>query len=241
MRLLHRFTVFGLILLAVMAIGFACAPASAPSGSTTTSPPGGQDENPEWLTDLVERLKNEPVANPPASIKEYAYNGQTVYYLPPRYADIWSTLYNADGAIIGHPDGGITGQGDGRVQDFLEERKNERVVWADDRVHDLAMVQVPAPIVSVEILIAESFPPQYFLEVVSGLPNSCAKFAGYRIERMGERITVEIVNWKPADPNVACAEVYRTVETSIPLGSDFESDTTYTVDVNGVTKTFTAQ
>ena len=88
---------------------------------------------PEWLTDLINRLENEPVANPPASITRYEYKGQAVYFLPQRCCDIFSDLYDADGNIIGHPDGGITGQGDRRVSDFFEVRINESVIWRDQR------------------------------------------------------------------------------------------------------------
>ena len=198
-------------------------------------------EIPDWLTDLIQRLEHEPVANPPASITRYEYKGQTVYFLPQRCCDIFSDLYNADGNIIAHPDGGITGQGDGRAPDFFEERRNEQLIWADERKHDPSLVQVLAPIESVEVLIMESFPPQYRLVVVSGLPNGCASFAGYYLTRDVNMIRVEIVNWKPADDSTPCTEEYRTVEHRIELGNGFVSGRTYTVDVNGVTTTFIAQ
>ena len=50
-----------------------------------------------------------------------------------------------------------------------------------------------------------------------------------------------MVNWKPADPNTACAEIYRTAEHNIPLGSEFDSGRTYTLDVNDKTVNLTAQ
>ncbi len=65
---------------------------------------------------------------------------------------------------------------------------------------------------------------------------------GYRLDRNGDTFQIEMINWKPADPGVACTEVYGTVETTIPLGAaDFESGKTYTVVVNDKTKTFVAQ
>lgn len=106
---------------------------------------------------------------------------------------------------------------------------------------DYATVEVLAPIESVEVLIMESFPPQYMLVVVSGLPNACVSFGDYNVTRDGDTIRVEVINSEPADPGVACAEVYGMVETRIPLGIDFESGKTYTVVVNNVTETFIAQ
>ena len=103
------------------------------------------------------------------------------------------------------------------------------------------MVQVPAPIDGIDIWIAESWPPQYFLHVMSGLPNGCAEFDSYNVVRKGDTIRVEVLNLEPADGDTACTEEYRTIEHTIPLGSDFESGKTYTVVVNGVTETFVSQ
>ena len=141
--------------------------------------PSPTPENPAWLNDLIYRQQNEPVANPPAFIARYDYRGQTVYFLPQRCCDIFSNLYDAEGSVIGHPDGGITGQGDGRVSHFFEVRSNETVVWRDQRTYDPDLVQVPAPIESVKLNIMESFPLQYSLIVVSGLPNTCVSYGGY--------------------------------------------------------------
>ena len=196
---------------------------------------------PRWLTGLIRKMEKEPVADPPASVIQYQYKGRTVYYVPPRCCDIFSDLYDADGNIIGHPDGGITGQGDGRVPDFFQERSDGGQVWEDAREQDPGLTQAPAPIERVEVLILKSFPPQYNLVVVSGLPNSCASFGGYRLERDDETVRIEVVNWKPSNPDVACAEIYRTVETTILLGSDFVPGSTYTVLVNDVTETFVTQ
>ena len=212
-------------------------PATTPA-PTSTPTPTPTPEIPKWLTKLFLGLKNEPLANPPASITQYEYKGQTVYFLPQRCCDIFSVLYDADGNIIGHPDGGITDQGDGRVPDFFDERENERLVWSDHRKYDPELLQVPAPIESVELLIMESFPLQYSVVVVSGLPNACVSYGGYFLSRYGTTVQVEMVNWKPTDPYVVCAEVYQTVTTRIPLGSEFDPDTTYTVDVNGKTIAF---
>ena len=102
-------------------------------------------------------------------------------------------------------------------------------------------VSVRAPIDGVEVNIAESFPPQYFLLVRSGLPNGCARFESYEVSRDGDWIGVEVTNLMPADGTVVCTQIYGTTETSIALGSDFEPGRTYTIKVNDVTETLTAQ
>lgn len=105
-----------------------------------------------------------------------------------------------------------------------------------------AMVEALAPIESVEIVIMESFPPQYNLVVVSGLPNGCVLFGDYSVTRDGNTILVEVTNLVPsADQLLACTEIYGMVRTVIALGSDFESGATYTIVVNDVTTTLIAQ
>ena len=88
---------------------------------------------PAWLKVLIDELKAESVANPPAQIIQYTYNGATVYYLPPKCCDIMSVLYDVEGNVLCSPDGGLTGEGDGRCPDFAETATEEVVIWRDDR------------------------------------------------------------------------------------------------------------
>lgn len=88
---------------------------------------------PTWLTSLITSLETAPAANPPAFIARYEYRGEAVYFLPPRCCDIWSDLYRADGTILCHPNGGLSGTGDGKCPDFFAARKNEVMVWRDPR------------------------------------------------------------------------------------------------------------
>ncbi len=106
---------------------------------------------------------------------------------------------------------------------------------------DLAKVAVPAPIDRVGIEVMESYPLQYNLVIVSGLPNSCVSLGGYSLTRDGDAIKVEVTNLEPTAQLIACAQVYGLVDTVIPLGSDFVPGETYTVVVNDVTTTFVAQ
>ena len=104
-------------------------------------------------------------------------------------------------------------------------------------------VEELAPIESVDILVMESFPVQYAVHVVSGLPSGCAAFLGTEVvERSGTTIRIEVLNRMPApDSNVACTMIYGYHESNVSLGSDFHSGVTYTVDVNGTLSEFTAQ
>ena len=99
-----------------------------------------------------------------------------------------------------------------------------------------------APIEEVEILTLESFPPQYNVRIVSGLPSGCAVFdKAEETGRSGNTITVRVTNTMPDDPAVACTAIYGTKETTLGLGSGFTSGQTYTVTVNDKSVEFTAQ
>ena len=102
-----------------------------------------------------------------------------------------------------------------------------------------------SPVERVQLEILESWPVQYNLRVISGLPkgSSCSRFNGYEV-RFVDPTTIEVVvtHHEVAETNVICTADYPIVETAIPLGSDFESGTEYTITVNSeATETFVAQ
>jgi len=97
----------------------------------------------------------------------------------------------------------------------------------------------PAPIDGLDIRVAESFPPQYFLNIKAGLPSGCAERYKYSVSRSGDVITVEVLNSMPQ--NTICTAIYGMYELNINLGSSFDSGKAYTVKVNDKTTTFTAQ
>ena len=106
------------------------------SNATQTGNPQPQStqiENPQWVNQLIEKYKAEPVGNPPQSIWRYEYQGRVVYYVPAQCCDMYSTLYDAGGNVICAPNGGIDGKGDGRCEDFLAQRTQEQLVWQDPR------------------------------------------------------------------------------------------------------------
>ena len=106
---------------------------------------------------------------------------------------------------------------------------------------DEARVEVRAPIVRVALRVAESFPPQYFADVTSALPDGCARFARSEVRREGRTVFVDVYNTRPASDQVFCTMIYGEHESATPLGSDFEAGATYTLDVNGTRETFLAR
>ncbi len=102
-------------------------------------------------------------------------------------------------------------------------------------------VEVRAPIVRVSVRVAESFPPQYFADVTSALPDGCAEFGRFAVRRDGSTVFVDVFNTRPASPDVVCTMIYGERTTAVPLGSDFTPGATYKLDVNGTRETFVAQ
>lgn len=103
-------------------------------------------------------------------------------------------------------------------------------------------VVVPAQVLDVRIDVAESDPPQYFARVTSGLSSSCVEHEGYELTDEGYSVEIMVYSRQPSPAaQVMCADVYREHETSVHLGSDFESGREYTVTVNDKVTTFVAE
>lgn len=88
---------------------------------------------PYCVQQLINRFAAEEKQNPPRKIIRYEYEHKTVYYVTPPCCDFFSDLYDSTCVLIGHPDGGFTGKGDGKLSDFNEKKKREVLVWEDRR------------------------------------------------------------------------------------------------------------
>ena len=98
-----------------------------------TQPLNPPNDDQPWLKSVIASIEQEPVWNPPARITRYMYKGTSVFYLAPHCCDIRSKLYDANGTVLCEPDGGITGKGDGKCDDFMATRTEEHLVWRDPR------------------------------------------------------------------------------------------------------------
>jgi len=65
----------------------------------------------------------------PQRVVEYEYKGKTVYYVSSHCCDFFNELYDSNCNLMGYPDGGFTGRGDGKFPDFAKEVKKEKVIW----------------------------------------------------------------------------------------------------------------
>lgn len=88
---------------------------------------------PVCINEKIESFKKEPKQNPPRSVTEYTYRGKKVYYITSPCCDQFSDVLDSNCNLLGHPDGGITGKGDGKLPNFASEITNETLLWKDDR------------------------------------------------------------------------------------------------------------
>ncbi len=140
-----------------------------------------------------------------------------------------------------------------RVADPLEPGETYRVIVNDQVVTTLTVPDpeigytfiTQSPIESAGVRPRGNTPTEYDLLVVSGMPkgSSCSQFNGYEIRRSeSDKVEVLITHHEVSDPMVLCTADYPVVETTVPLGSNFEAGVEYTVVVNSDTSVdFVAQ
>ena len=80
--------------------------------------------------------------------------------------------------------------------------------------------------------VAESWPPQYFVDIYTDQPSPCAQLQEPVFTVDGADITVTV--WNYTEPGMACAAVIVPGHVVLALGSaaDYEPDTQYTVNIN---------
>ena len=145
---------------ATLLLSSACAPKQVSVTTPTTPPPSGSvsgtdtpaptstntvdpvnryvaesdvTARPPWLKARIAAVLAERKRNPITRILRYDYDGKIVYYISAPCCDQYSDVFDTKGKLICHPDGGITGKGDGQCPDFEKRKSNEKLVWQDPR------------------------------------------------------------------------------------------------------------
>ena len=86
-------------------------------------------ELPVCLKAKIDSMIAKPSEGSPQSITRYNYHDQTVYYMKAPCCDKYNIVFDSDCNILGYPDGGFTGRGDGKMPGFFKEAKDGKVVW----------------------------------------------------------------------------------------------------------------
>ncbi|MEO7961437.1 MAG: hypothetical protein ABIR19_07815 [Ginsengibacter sp.] len=77
----------------------------------------------------IQSMEKEVAGESPISITSYTYQQQTVYYIVSPCCDQYNIVLDSDCNVLGHPDGGFTGKGDGTMSSFAKEATNEKLIW----------------------------------------------------------------------------------------------------------------
>lgn len=103
---------------------------------TSCFQPENQDGLPEWLTSYIAECEADTTNSIDYNtdqIWQYDYKGETVFYFMSGCCDFYNWVYDYDGNVLGAPDGGWSGSGDGRLTDWSTEKSNAVLVWTKPR------------------------------------------------------------------------------------------------------------
>ena len=84
---------------------------------------------PECLELKIKAMAADPSQGSPLSVTSYIYKQHTVYYIVSPCCDKFNIVYDSACNVLGRPDGGFTGRGDGSMKDFRDEATNEILIW----------------------------------------------------------------------------------------------------------------
>jgi hypothetical protein len=111
-------------------------------------------------------------------------------------------------------------------------------VWDMVNQETLDSIEIAlAPIHEVTVNYLKSNPPQISVHIKGGLSDGCTKFHDLDVTQQGDIINIKVTTEHPKD--VFCPAIYTYFEKDIDLGRNFVTGTTYTLNVNDYTTTFT--
>lgn len=84
---------------------------------------------PSCLEAKMKAMTADPSQGSPTSVTSYTYKQQTVYYMVSPCCDKYNVVYDSACNVLGRPDGGFTGRGDGSLSGFKNEATDEKVIW----------------------------------------------------------------------------------------------------------------
>jgi hypothetical protein len=90
-------------------------------------------EMPVCLEAKIKSMQSDPNEGAPLSVTQYVYQNQKVYYVASPCCDKYNVVYDSVCNILGYPDGGYTGKGDGKMMDFFNEATDKKLVWQREK------------------------------------------------------------------------------------------------------------
>lgn len=94
-----------------------------------TADTASSQSHPQFILDMLAKNKSMDAHEQALEITRYDYHGKQVYYVKPPCCDFFSKVYDSQGNLLGAPDGGMTGRGDGKLTDFHAAKSNAFGLW----------------------------------------------------------------------------------------------------------------
>lgn len=85
-------------------------------------------DTPDCIIEKISNIRSE-YPDSKAYAWELTFNSKYVYYISPRFEDDLGSVYDQYCNLLCHPDGGISGNGDGSCPDFFDQAKFVRTIW----------------------------------------------------------------------------------------------------------------
>lgn len=92
-----------------------------------------------------------------------------------------------------------------------------------------------AKVTGVEVIVAESYPPQYYAVASGQLPDGCTEIDGSTQTMQARTIKITLTTTRPDD--TMCTTAVQPFKETISIDVDGLSAGQYTVEVNGVPAT----
>lgn len=104
---------------------------ASPRSAVKPENPETKDSLPACVRHMINERKKDIPPELPQSITAYSYEGKTVYYFKEGCCDQFNPVYDDSCHLLGAPDGGFTGRGDGKLPEFFNKAKMIGVVWKE--------------------------------------------------------------------------------------------------------------
>lgn len=86
-------------------------------------------EVPKCIKNKIDSFKLKEAHERPQKVIEYVYKEKKVYYIVMPCCDFFNEVYDDKCNYLGAPTGGFTGNGDGRLPNFMKEVTSEKLIW----------------------------------------------------------------------------------------------------------------
>jgi hypothetical protein len=97
---------------------------------------------------------------------------------------------------------------------------------------------IRAPIDSAKVVVLDTNPPRYTVEILAGLPDGCSSPGDHSVKHDGNTYTIEVRNRHTGAE--MCTAIYGQYELTVAL-DDVRAGQPYTVKVNDQTVSFAAE